>query len=93
MEFASLASKKARRKELSRDAARDAFRLFRAVGLPVVQTEPRLPIALDISLAFHLSLWDAAYVAVAAEHDCPVLTSDARLFRSGAARHPSRLIG
>jgi hypothetical protein len=46
MEFASLASKKARRKELSRDAARDAFRLFRAVGLPVVQTEPRLPIAL-----------------------------------------------
>jgi len=86
-------SKKARGKEISHVAAREAFHLFLAVGVPVVESQPRLPDALNLSLRFELSLWDAVYIAVAAEYDCPVLTADSRLFRSGTVRHPSiRLI-
>jgi predicted nucleic acid-binding protein len=50
---------------------------------------PRLFRALDLSLQYQLSLWDCVYLALALEHDCPVLTADRRLFRAGRGGHPS----
>ncbi len=49
---------------------------------------PRLFAALEMSLQCQLSLWDCVYLALALEHDCPVLTADRRLFRAGEGRHP-----
>jgi predicted nucleic acid-binding protein len=39
---------------------------------------PQLPRALDLSLQYRLSLWDCVSLALALEHDCPVLTADRR---------------
>lgn len=88
-EVASLLAKRTRRKELSAQQARDAFHLITRCALRLFDMRPRLPRALDLSVSLHLSLWDCVYLAVALEHDCPLLTADRRLFPSGRGRHPS----
>ena len=88
-EFASLIAKRSRRKQLSAEQARNAFH-FMVRCLPrTFDTRLRLALALDISLQHRLSVWDSVYIALAQEHDCALVTADQRLFRSGAARHPS----
>lgn len=88
-EFASLLSKRNRRKEISADQARTAFQLMLECAPRLLETRPRLHRALDLSLEYQLSLWDCVYLAIANEHDCPLLTADRRLFRGSGARHVS----
>jgi predicted nucleic acid-binding protein len=88
-EFASLAAKRHRRKELSAEQAREAFRLMVKCAPRLFDMRPYLPRALDLSLRYQMSLWDCVYLALALDHDCPVLTADRRLFRAGKAGHPS----
>jgi len=88
-EFASLAAKRHRRKELSAEQAREAFRLMAKCAPRLFDTRPQLPRALDLSLRYQMSLWDCVYLSLALDHDCPVLTADRRLFRAGKAGHPS----
>jgi predicted nucleic acid-binding protein len=88
-EFASLIAKRNRRKEISAEQARAAFRLMVKCAPRLFDMRPRLPRALDLSLQHQLSLWDCVYLALALEHDCPVLTADRRLFRAGKAGHLS----
>jgi predicted nucleic acid-binding protein len=88
-EFASLMTKRTRRKMLSAGQSRQAFTLMERYAPRLFDTRPRLSRALDLSLRHQLSLWDCVYLVLAMEHDCPVLTSDQRLFRAGTARHPS----
>jgi predicted nucleic acid-binding protein len=88
-EFASLLAKRKRRKMLSAEQAHHAFALMERYAPRLFDTRPRLSMALDLSLRHHLSLWDCVYLALAAEYDCPALTSDQRLFRAGTGRHPS----
>ncbi|MGA2118341.1 MAG: type II toxin-antitoxin system VapC family toxin [Bryobacteraceae bacterium] len=88
-EFASLVAKRSRRKQISAEQAREAFALMTKCLPRLFDVHPRLFRALDLSLAYQLSLWDCAYLALALEHDCPVLTADRRLFRAGKGRHPS----
>ena len=93
MEFASLLSKRHRRKELSAQQAQAAFRLMSNCAPRLFDTRQQISRALDLSLQHQLSLWDCVYLALAIEHDCPVLTADRRLFRGGKSGHPSvRLI-
>jgi predicted nucleic acid-binding protein len=93
-EFASLLAKRNGRKQISTAQARDAFRLMTKCAPRLFDTRPRLFLALDLSLRHHMSLWDGVYVALAMEHDCPLLTADRRLFRAGGSRHPClRLVG
>lgn len=87
-EFASLLAKRIRRKQISAAQARQAFQLMRRCSPRLYETRPRLATALDISIEYHLSLWDSIYVAVASEFDCHFLTADKRLFRGGL-RHPA----
>jgi predicted nucleic acid-binding protein len=88
-EFASLMARRTRRKMLSREQAHHAFALMERYAPRLFDMRPRLSRALDLSLRHQLSLWDCVYLALAAEHDCPLLTSDQRLFRAGTGRHPS----
>ena len=88
-EFASLVAKRNRRKQISAAQAREAYALMMKCAPRLFDTRPRLLRALDLSLQHQLSLWDCVYLALAREHDCPVLTADLRLFRAGQGRHPS----
>jgi len=48
--------------------------------------------ALDLALNNQMSLWDCVYLALAIEHDCPLITADRRLFWGWprpASSHPS----
>jgi predicted nucleic acid-binding protein len=91
-ELASLVAKRNRRKLMSAERAYQAFALMTRYGPRLFDMRPRLARALEMSLRHQLSLWDCVYLALAAEHDCPVLTSDQRLFRAGSCRHPSVLL-
>jgi predicted nucleic acid-binding protein len=88
-EFASLVAKRNRRKQISAGQAHEAFSLMTKSAPKLFDTRPRLSRALDLSLQHQLSLWDCVYLALALEHDCPVLTADLRLFRAGRSGHPS----
>src|SRR5262249_40493737 len=88
-EFASLAAKLHRRKELSAEQADEAFKSISRLAPRLFETQPLLSGALTLSLRHQISLWDCVYLALANEHGCPMLTADLRLLRCGAARHAS----
>jgi predicted nucleic acid-binding protein len=88
-EFASLLAKRNRRKQISAAQAYRAFQLMTKCAPRLFDMRPRLSRALDLSLRHQMSLWDCVYVALAIEHQCPLLTADRRLVRAGGARHPS----
>jgi len=92
-EFASLIAKRNRRKEISAEQAQAAFRLMAKCAPRLFDTRPQLPRALDLSLQYQLSLGDCVYLALALEHDCPVLTADRRLFPSWEGQTPFRAPG
>jgi len=81
-EFASLVSKHHRRKLISAEQANGAFELMTRCAPRLLETRPRLPRALDLSLKYRLSLWVCVYLAVGQEYDCPVVTADQRLSRA-----------
>jgi predicted nucleic acid-binding protein len=89
MEFASLISKRTRRKQTSQAEAFQAFRLMEEAELRLFETRPLLGRALDLAVNSHMSLWDCVYLALAIERDCPLITADRRLFRGGTGRHPA----
>ncbi len=91
-EFASLVAKRSRRNLMSTAQAQQAFALMARYAPRLFDMRPLLSRALALSLRYQLSLWDCVYLALAAEHDCPVLTADVRLFRAGRSRHPSLLL-
>jgi predicted nucleic acid-binding protein len=86
-EIASLLAKKHRRKELTAQQAIDAYGFITAFA-PKLEPSPNLmPLALNLSLQHQVSLWDATYLALAIQKNCPLVTADIRLFRGGKARH------
>jgi predicted nucleic acid-binding protein len=90
-EFASLLAKRSRRKQIAIEAATDAYGLLSQSAPRLFSTRPLLESALVLSLRRHLSLWDCVYLALAAEHACPLLTADRRLFRASTG-HPELVL-
>ena len=88
-EFASLVSKRTRRRQISNVQALHAFHLIEQFALRLFDTRPLLEVALPLALSHHLSLWDCVYLALAIEHSCPFITADRRLFKSSVSRHPA----
>ena len=88
-EFASLVAKRSRRKQISPAQAHEAFLLMTKCAPRLFDTRPRLSRALDLSLRRQMSLWDCVYLALALEHNCPVLTADLRLCRAGKGGNPA----
>ena len=89
IELASLLVKKVRRKQISANEALAAFQFLTDSVRRLFQTGPLLGRALDLAIRHQMSLWDCVYLALAIEHDCPLITADQRLFNSGRGRHPS----
>lgn len=87
VEGASLLAKRHRRKQLSIQQTRDAFRFLLDFAPRLIELRPRLSRALELSLQSGLSLWDCVYVAVAIEHRCPLITADRRLHMGAAKRY------
>jgi predicted nucleic acid-binding protein len=93
VEFASLLAKKVRRKKISANQAREGFQFMRQSVRRLFETDPLLGPALELALHNQMSLWDCVYLALAIEHDCPLITADRRLFRnSGLQRAAIRLL-
>ena len=86
-EFASLLAKRNRRKEVSADQAVRALHLMESCSPKLLDMRSRLQHAFDLSLQHQLSLWDCVYLALAIEHNCPLITADQRLFKGAVARH------
>ncbi|HEU0139728.1 MAG TPA: type II toxin-antitoxin system VapC family toxin [Bryobacteraceae bacterium] len=68
--------------------AQKAFRLMEKCAPRLFDMRIGLHRALDLALQYQLSLWGCIYLELAIEHECPFITSDLRLFRGSAARHP-----
>lgn len=88
VEFASLVTKRSRQRTISVADARAAFAFMMQSAPDLYETLPLLESALDLSLEHQISLWDCVCLALALEHNCPVLTADLRLFQAGRSRHP-----
>jgi predicted nucleic acid-binding protein len=72
----------------------EAFRLMEESEVRLFETRPLLGRALDLALNNQMSPWDCVYLALALEHDCPMITADRRLFKGNSGRHPAiRLLG
>lgn len=63
------------------EAAMESYRELPLERFPAQPLWPRL-----LTLSHNLSVYDATYVALAEALDAPLITSDARIDRSGAAR-------
>jgi predicted nucleic acid-binding protein len=81
-EVASLLAKRHGRGQMSAGQAREGFALLSKCAPRLFETCPRLDRAMDLSLRYGISLWDSVYLALAVEHDCRLLTADARLVRA-----------
>lgn len=89
IELASLLVKRNRQKDISASQVHAAYSLVAESSITLFEIRPLLSGALDLSLRHHMSFWDCIYLALALEHDCPLLTADRRLFRAGRSRHSS----
>lgn len=87
-EFANLAAKKVRRRQISARQAKEGFEFLENSTLMLSETRPLLARALELALRHHMSLWDCVYIALAIERDCALITADRRLFNAGTGRHP-----
>ena len=70
-------------------AARQDLSELRALMLHVVPTADLAEQALDIAFTFHVSGYDACYVALAAHVKAPLITADEKLVRAFAGREYS----
>ncbi len=81
-ELSHVFAKKVRSREITADAARAGLR----VALELIQLKTggtaALEGALDIALKHQCSGYDATYVALALEEDCPFVTADRRLLNA-----------
>lgn len=88
-EFAGLIAKRTRRKQMPAAHGHHAFRLMEQSELRLFETRQLLGHALDIAINGQVSLWDSVYLALAIEHNCPLVIADRRLFRGKCGRHPA----
>jgi predicted nucleic acid-binding protein len=81
-EVTNVLRKKVRRSELDADEARFALAQLLLLDLEVLSTSPLMEFALELSLRFNCSVYDATYFAVAAQASCPLITADKRFYNA-----------
>ena len=93
-EVASVLSKRSRRKQLTTEQAREAFRHFEVRTPVLVEIQEHMPSALELSLAHQLALYDCLYLALAIETGGDLITADERFHRATFREYPFvRLLG
>jgi predicted nucleic acid-binding protein len=75
--------------KISKQRARDALEALASAAIELVRTTPLLPRMWQ--LRENVSGYDAAYVAAAEAHGCPLVTADARLTRTSGLSCEMRL--
>jgi predicted nucleic acid-binding protein len=74
-----------RRGEDTPDHARDTLAEFSTVPLEVYESQPLMPVALDIAVQTDRTVYDSLYLALAILSQCQMVTADLRLFNSIAS--------
>ena len=88
VEAANVLAMKAKRREMSRAAVSDAWRDLSNARLETLHMSPvTISPALSIAQDIQHTVYDCAYLAVALEAGCPVVTADRR-FATATAAHP-----
>ena len=91
-EFASLLSKRVRRKEFSANTAYTLHETMVELAPKLYNTEELVQSALEMSCKLGLSFWDCVYLALAKREECPFLTADNRLAKSGGRQFPQLIV-
>lgn len=79
VECANILRSKVRFNGYPPQTAIQAMSYLRELALPTTPTTDLVEDALAIAFVYDLTAYDAVYVALAAQHDLPLLTADARL--------------
>ena len=74
--------KKVRRQELDAEQATYVLSQLLLLELEVLPTRPLMEFALELSLRFGCSVYDATYFAAAAQASCQLITADRRFFNA-----------
>jgi len=77
-----------RRRHMTQADVEEAYWLFRNFRPELRDTADIIAPALNLALKHQFSYWDALYVALAELRKCPLVTGDARLYRSVARSFP-----
>ena len=78
-EVGSILWKKHRRKELSRAEAEEIVDAVVSLPMEIETSKALLPFALDLGLAYGITVYDALYVSLAKVHETILITADKKL--------------
>jgi predicted nucleic acid-binding protein len=92
-EVGNILWKAQRQGRLSRRLAEDALEALREKAFPTAPTAPLVRDAFAIAAAFHRTVYDGIYVALAVMTGRPLVTADERLANALAAPFPVRWLG
>jgi predicted nucleic acid-binding protein len=71
--------KKQRLKELTRSEVEEITDAILSLPLKIESSQPLLPLALDIAVAYGITVYDAVYVSLAKVYEATLITADRKL--------------
>ena len=92
-EVGNILWKAVRMGRMTRPAADASIAALQGSGLNTMSSRPLLPNAFAIATTFGRTVYDATYVALAAESGAPFITADDRLVNAFSGRFPVRWLG
>ena len=90
---AIIAATRGRVARLTREQGRDAIEEFLSVRLRTAPTKELVLPAFELSQGYDVSIYDALYVALAADYRIPLITADAKLVQKLADLQYVRWLG
>ncbi len=81
-EFGNVLWKRFRRREISKKEADATIEAFLSLALQVQSSQSLIPLALEIACGANRTVYDSLYLAAAMTHQFPLVTADAKLYRS-----------
>ena len=79
-EVASAACKKVRRKEAPPDKTSEGLKDLRRLPIKTYPSTALIQTALNVALEAGLSVYDAIYLALSYDRECPLITADRKLY-------------
>lgn len=74
--------------DMSVEEARDSYRDFMALNLPIHGTKPIAQMALNLATKENHNLYDTFYLALALDNNCELITADQRLINKLGSKFP-----
>ncbi len=92
-ELGNIGRKTVRVGRTSRNSVEKAIRRLLNLNIPPFSTQPILPDAMSISMAFQRAVYDSVYVALAVTLNRLLVTADERLANALGGHFPVRWLG